>query len=69
MQRKGNPRALLVGMQTGAATEEHSMEVPQEVKNRTTGSDGVSSFGIYPKKMKTQIQKDICIPMQMQQYV
>ena len=37
MQRKGNlPFALLVGMQTGAATLENSMEVPQEIKNRTT---------------------------------
>ena len=31
--RKGNPRTLLVGMQTGAATVENSMEVPQESKN------------------------------------
>ena len=36
MQQKGNPLALLVGMQTGAATLENSMEVPQRVKNRTT---------------------------------
>ena len=36
MQRKGNPLALLVGMQTGAATLENSMEVPQKIKNRTT---------------------------------
>ena len=33
---KRNPRALLVRMQTGAATLENSMEVPQKVKNRTT---------------------------------
>ena len=32
---KGNPRALLVGMQTGTTTAENSMEVPQKVKNRT----------------------------------
>ena len=30
--RKGNPFALLVGMQTGAATLE-SMEIPQKIKN------------------------------------
>ena len=29
MWRKGNPSALLVGVQTGAATVEHSMEFPQ----------------------------------------
>ena len=32
MWRKGNPRALLVGMQTGAATVENSMEISQEIK-------------------------------------
>ena len=36
MCRKGNPLTLLVGMQAGAATLENSMEVPQEVNNRTT---------------------------------
>ena len=34
MWRKGDPRTLLVGMQTGAATMEDTMEVPQKVKNR-----------------------------------
>ena len=36
IRRKGNPLALLVGMQTGAATLENSMEFPQKVKNRAT---------------------------------
>ena len=31
--RKGNPSALLVGMQTGAATVESSVEFPQKTKN------------------------------------
>ena len=35
MQRKGNPSALLVGMQTGAATVENSMGFPQKIKNGT----------------------------------
>ena len=35
MLRKGNPSALLVGMQTGAATVENSMEFPQKTKNET----------------------------------
>ena len=30
---KGNPLALLVGLQTGGATVENSMKVPQKVKN------------------------------------
>ena len=33
--RKSNPTALLVGMQTGAATMENSMELPQKTKNGT----------------------------------
>ena len=32
---KGNPSALLVGMQTGAATGENTMEFPQKCKNGT----------------------------------
>ena len=35
MRRKGNPSTLLVGMQTGAATVENSMEFPQKTKNGT----------------------------------
>ena len=35
MQRKGNPSVLLVGMQTGTATVENSMEFPQKTKNGT----------------------------------
>ena len=33
MWRKGNPLALLVGMDTDAATMESSMEMPQNIKN------------------------------------
>ena len=32
MWRKGNPNALLVGMQTDAATVGNSMEFPQKTK-------------------------------------
>ena len=35
MRRKGNPRTLLVGMQTGVATVEDSMEFTQKTKNGT----------------------------------
>lgn len=31
MQRKGNSRTLLVGMQPGAATVVNSVEVPQKI--------------------------------------
>ena len=33
--RKGNPSVLLVGMETGAATVENSIEFPQKTKNGT----------------------------------
>ena len=33
--RKGNTSTLLVGMQTGAASVENSMEFPQKTKNGT----------------------------------
>ena len=35
MWRKENSFALLVGMQTGAATVESSMEIPQKIKNES----------------------------------
>ena len=35
MGRIRNPGALLVGMQTGAATVKNSMEFPQKIKNET----------------------------------
>ena len=43
MWRKGNPFALLVRLQTGAATLKISMEFPQEVKNGTSLQS--SNFG------------------------
>ena len=39
--REGNPSALLVGMQTGEATVENSMEFPHEIKNGTAKGMGV----------------------------
>ena len=36
MWRKGNPPALLVGMQIETATMEKGMEIPQNTRNKTT---------------------------------
>uniref|UniRef100_A0A9L0TEG2 Uncharacterized protein n=1 Tax=Equus caballus TaxID=9796 RepID=A0A9L0TEG2_HORSE len=33
---EGSPHILLVGVQTGTATMENSMEIPQKIKNRPT---------------------------------
>ena len=34
--RKGNPRALLVGIEIGRASKEKNMDIPQKIKNRAT---------------------------------
>ena len=63
MWRKGNPSALLVATQTGAATVENSMEFPQKTKNGTAFLPRDSTAGKYPKNPKTPIQKNVCTPM------
>ena len=63
MWREGNPSALLVGMQTGAATVENSMQFPQKMKNGTAFDPGIPLLGLYPKNPETPIQKNLCTPM------
>ena len=63
MRRKGNPFALLVGMQTGTATVESSMEIPQKIKNRSAFDPEIPLLGIYPKEPKRLIQKNKSTPM------
>ena len=63
MWRNANPCALLVGMQSGAATVESSMERPQKIKNLTALWPSDSTSGNMYKKSKTLIQKNICIFM------
>ena len=57
MWRNGNPFALLVGMQIGAATVECSREVPQKLKMDLPFDPAILLLGIYPMEPKTQIQK------------
>ena len=62
--RKGNPSALLVGMQTGANSMENTMEFPQKTKNGTAFYPRNSTARIlYPKNPETTIQKNLCTPM------
>ena len=63
MGRKRNASALLVGMQTGAATVENSMEFPQKTKMKLPFDPVIPLLGTYPKKLETPIRKDICTPM------
>ena len=55
MWRKGNSRALLVGMQTGAATVESSMEILKKFKIELPYDLAIPFLGIYLEKLKTLI--------------
>ena len=60
--RKGNPFVLLVGMQTGAATLENSIEVPQKVKNRATLQPRNCTTRYLPKGYKNTDLKEYMHP-------
>ena len=55
MWRK-KPLCTVVGMQTGAATLEDSMEVPQKMKELSYDSV-IALLGIYPKKIDIPLEK------------
>ena len=57
MQGKRISLALLVGMQTGAATLEDSMEVPQKIKIELPYNPAIALLDIYPKDTKMRIQR------------
>ena len=59
MWRKGNPSALLVGMQTGAATVENSMEFPQKIKMELPFDPVIliPLLGLYPKNPDHQFKR------------
>ena len=48
-------------MYIGAATMENRMNVPQKIKNRSAILH--INYILYPKEIKTEYQKDVCIPM------
>ena len=62
MEKRG-PSALLVGMQTGAATVENSMEFPQKTKMELPFDPAIPLLGLCPKNPETPIQKSLCTPM------
>ena len=63
MQRKGNPSTILVGMQTGEAIVENSMEFPQKTTNELPFDPAILLLGLYPKNPETPIQMNLCTPM------
>ena len=62
MWRKGNPSALLVGMQVGVATVESSME-SKKLKMELPFDPVSPHLGIYLKKIKALVRKNISTPM------
>ena len=63
MWKKGNPSALLVGMQTGEATVENSIEFPRKLKLELPFDPAILLLRLYPKNPETSIQKNLCTPM------
>ena len=63
MWRKRNAFTLLVGVQTGAATVESSMEFLQKTKMALSFEPAIPLLGIYSRNPITPIRKNICIPM------
>ena len=63
MWRNGNPLALLVGMQTGAAALENSVEVAQKLKIEIHYDPAIALLGIYPKDTGVLIHRGPCTPM------
>ena len=63
MWRKGNPSALLVGMQTGAATVKALWRYLKKLKMDLSFDPVIPFQGIYPKEPKILIQKNINIPV------
>ena len=63
MWRKGNPSALLVGMQTGEATVETIWNFLRKLKMELPFNPAIALLGLYPKNPETPIQKNLCTPM------
>ena len=63
MWRKGNPSALLVGMQTGAATVETVWNFLRKLKMELPFDPAIPLLGLYAKHPETPIQKNLCSPM------
>ena len=57
MWRKGNLSALLVGMQTGTATVENTMEFPKKTKMDLPFDPAIPLMGLYPKSPETLNKK------------
>ena len=60
--RKGNPLALLVGMQTSTTTMENSVEIPlKKLEIELPYDPAIPLLGIHTEE--TRIERDTCTPM------
>ena len=63
MWRNGNPLALWVGMQTGAATLENSVEFLKKLKIDLPYDPAIALLGIYPRDTGVLTHRSTCTPM------
>ena len=63
MRRKGNPSALLVGMQTGRPLWKTVWNFLRKLKMELPFDPAILQLGLYPKNSETPIQKNLCTPM------
>ena len=63
MWRKGNPQALLLGMETSEVTIANNIEGSQKIKILLPYDPGISCLGVYSKKCKTLTSKDTRTPV------
>ena len=63
MWRNGNPLARLVGMQTGTAALENSVEVPLKLKIDLPYDPAIALLGIYPRDTGVQMHRGTQTPM------
>ena len=55
MWRKGNPSILFVGIQTGIATMENTVEFPQKLKMELLFDPEIPLLGVNPKNPESPI--------------
>ena len=68
MWREGNSNTQLMGVQTGAASMENSMEILRKLRIELPYDPAIPLLDIYPKNMKTQMCKDIASLCSLQHY-
>ena len=63
MRRKGNPSALLVGMQSRQPLQKTVWNFLRKLKMELPFDPAIPLLGLYPKDPETPIQMNLCTPM------